>query len=82
MTSTISDKVLELLASVTESDEVFSNPDLPLYDYQILDSLRTVQLIVAIENEFSLKVSLASFDRDSWGTPQKLIADIQCRLQR
>jgi D-alanine--poly(phosphoribitol) ligase subunit 2 len=81
MTSAVSDKVLQLLASVTESDEVFSNLDLPLYDYHVLDSLRTVQLIVAIENAFGLKVSPAAFDRESWGTPRKLVADIQDRLR-
>jgi D-alanine--poly(phosphoribitol) ligase subunit 2 len=81
MTSPVSDKILQLLASVTESDEVFSNLDLPLYDYYVLDSLRTVQLIVAIEDAFGLKVSPAAFDRENWGTPRKLVADIQDRLQ-
>jgi len=82
MTGNLPEKVLQLLASVAESDEVFVNLDLPLYDYHVLDSLRTVQLIVAIENEFGLKVSPAAFDRESWGTPRKLVADIQHRLQR
>jgi len=40
------DKVLQLLASVGETDEVLTNLDLPLYDYQVLDSMRTVQLIL------------------------------------
>ena len=82
MTSAISEKVLQLLASVTDSKEVFSNLDLPLYEYQILDSLRTVQLIVAIEDELGVKVSPAAFDRESWGTPRKLVEDIQHRLQK
>jgi D-alanine--poly(phosphoribitol) ligase subunit 2 len=81
MNATVSEKVLQLLASVTESDEVLSNLDLPLYDYHVLDSIRTVHLIVAIENEFGVSVSPAAFDRESWATPRKLVADIQYRLQ-
>ena len=82
MTSAFSEKVLQLLASVTDSDEVFSDLDLPLYDSHVLDSLRIVQLIVAIEDEFGVKVSPAAFDRESWGTPRRLVADIQDRLQK
>jgi len=74
------DKVLEVLASVAETDEVCKNLDLPLYDLQILDTMKTVELIVMIEEEFGLKVSPAEFERESWRTPRKIIADIQRRL--
>ena len=76
------DKVLQLLVSVAETDEIRNNLDLPLYDYQLLDSMRTVQLILAIEEEFGIKVSPAEFDRESWATPRKIIADLERRLQR
>src|ERR1700747_723618 len=46
MIADFSDKVLQLLASVAETDEVLTNLDLPLYEYQVLDSMRTVQLIM------------------------------------
>ncbi len=81
MISGLSEKVLQLVASVAHTDEVRANLDLPLYDYQILDSITTVELIVRIEEEFGLKVSAAEFERDSWATPRKIIADIQRRLQ-
>jgi len=74
------DKVLQLLASVAETDEVLNNLDLPLYEYQVLDSMRTVQLILMIEEEFGIKVSPAEFERESWRTPRKIIADLQHRL--
>ena len=76
----LSDKVLQVLASVAETDEVRVNLDLPLYDYHLLDSIKTVELIVMIEEEFGLKVSPAEFERESWKTPRKVIADIQRRL--
>jgi D-alanine--poly(phosphoribitol) ligase subunit 2 len=76
----LSDKVLQVLASVAETDEVRVNLDLPLYDCHLLDSIKTVELIVMIEEEFGLKVSPAEFERESWKTPRKIIADIQRRL--
>jgi D-alanine--poly(phosphoribitol) ligase subunit 2 len=80
MISDLPEKVLQLLASVAETDEVRSNLDLPLYDYQVLDSMKTVELIVAIEGEFGLEISPAEFERENWATPRKIVADIQHRL--
>jgi D-alanine--poly(phosphoribitol) ligase subunit 2 len=73
-------KILELLVSVTGTEEVRSNLDLSLYDSHVIDSMQTVQLIVAIEQEFRIQVSPAEFDRESWATPRKIVADIQRRL--
>jgi D-alanine--poly(phosphoribitol) ligase subunit 2 len=79
--SEFANKVLQLLASVGETDEVFTNPDLLLYDYQVLDSMRTVQLILMIEQEFGLKISPAEFERDRWRTPRAVIADLEQRMR-
>jgi D-alanine--poly(phosphoribitol) ligase subunit 2 len=81
ITAEFTDKVLQLLASATETNEVLTNLDLPLYDYQVLDSMRTVQLILMIEDEFGLKISPAEFERERWRTPRAVIADLQQRLQ-
>jgi D-alanine--poly(phosphoribitol) ligase subunit 2 len=81
MISDLPEKVLQLLASVAETDEVRSNLDLPLYDHQVLDSMKTVELIVALEGEFGLEISPAEFERENWATPRKIVADIQHRLQ-
>ena len=81
ITAEFTDKVLQLLASVTETNELLTNLDLPLYDYQVLDSMRTVQLILMIEDEFGLKISPAEFERERWRTPRAVIADLQQRLQ-
>jgi D-alanine--poly(phosphoribitol) ligase subunit 2 len=75
-----SNKVLQLLASVAETDEVRTNLDLPLYEYQVLDSMRTVQLILMIEEEFGLKISPAEFERERWRTPRAVIVDLQQRM--
>ena len=74
------DKILEVLASVAETDEVRANLDLALYDLQILDSMKTVELIVALGREVGVEVSPAEFDREAWATPAKLVADVERRL--
>jgi D-alanine--poly(phosphoribitol) ligase subunit 2 len=74
------DKVIEVLKSVSETDEVQKNPDLALYDLQILDSMKTVQLMVAFTQEFGIDISPAEFERERWATPRKIVADIESRL--
>jgi len=81
MNSGFPKRVLQLLASVTETDEVSINLELPLYECQVLDSIKTVELMIRIEEEFSLKVSPAEFERENWGTPRKIIADLESRIR-
>jgi D-alanine--poly(phosphoribitol) ligase subunit 2 len=81
MIAALSDKLLDLLVSVTGTDEVRTNPELRLYDYQVLDSIKTVELMVTLEEEFSVTVSPAEFEREMWATPRKIVADIERRLQ-
>jgi len=80
MAAPLSDRILSHLASICGTDEVRTNPDLALYEREVLDSMKTVELIVAIEQEFGVYVSPAELDRQAWATPLKIIADIQHRL--
>ena len=75
------EKVLQILTSVTETDEVRTNVELPLYECQLLDSIKTVELMIRVEEEFGLKISPAEFERENWATPLKIIADLENRLQ-
>ena len=74
------DQILDVLARVAETEEVKSNRDLALYDLQILDSMKTVELIVALGQEVGVEVSPAEFDRDAWATPANFLADVKLRL--
>ena len=80
MATATSDQVLDVLARVADTEEVRTNPDLALYDLQILDSMKTVELIVALQQELGVEVSPAEFDRDAWATPAKMVTDVQKRL--
>ena len=78
--STTTDRTLEILAEITETDRVRTEPNLPLFDTGLLDSLGIVTLISRLSEEFGLDISPAEFERDDWATPAKLTADIERRL--
>ena len=80
MTAEKTDLILDVLAEVAETDEVRTNRDLALYDLQILDSMKTVELIVALQREVGVEISPAEFEREAWATPGKLIEDVLRRL--
>ena len=80
MATATNDQVIDVLARVADTEEVRTNPDLALYDLQILDSMKTVELIVALQQEIGVDISPAEFDRDAWATPAKMVADVQKRL--
>jgi D-alanine--poly(phosphoribitol) ligase subunit 2 len=77
---TISDRVLNVLAGVSEIEDVRHEPDVRLYDLQILDSMKTVELIVAFSSEFGVEISPTEFDREEWATPRKIIAYMERKL--
>jgi D-alanine--poly(phosphoribitol) ligase subunit 2 len=74
------DRVIEILKTVSETDEVQKNPNLALYDLEILDSMKTVQLMVAFSQEFGIEISPAEFERERWATPRMIAADIESRI--
>ena len=77
---TVSDRVLKVLVDVSEIEDVRGEPDVRLYDLQILDSMKTVELIVAFSSEFGVEISPAEFDREEWATPRKIISYIERKL--
>jgi D-alanine--poly(phosphoribitol) ligase subunit 2 len=80
MATAIHEQVIDVLARVADTEEVRTNPDLALYDLQILDSMKTVELIVALQQELNVDISPAEFDRDAWATPALMVADVEKRL--
>ena len=80
MATATNEQILDVLARIADTEEVRSNPNLALFDLQILDSMKTVELIVALQTEIGVEISPAEFDRDAWATPAKMVEDVQKRL--
>lgn len=68
------EKVLAILAQVTEVEQVKQDLDLRLYDLGILDSMKTVELIVALSEELGIDISPTEFERTEWATPRAMVA--------
>ena len=78
--SSTAEKTIDILAEVTESERVRSEPDLPLFDTGLLDSLGIVNLIARLSEEFGVEISPAEFEREAWATPAKIAADLERRV--
>lgn len=76
----VAERVLVILARTAETDEVRHDPELRLFDLDVLDSLKTVELMVALSEEFGVEISPAEFERDLWATPSRIVADIERRV--
>ena len=74
-------RILQILSEVTDTRGRDLPEDYRLFDRGLMDSMTTVQLIAVLSEEFGLDISPADFDREAWGTPQLLVADIQRRLR-
>jgi D-alanine--poly(phosphoribitol) ligase subunit 2 len=77
---TISDRVLDVLVGVSELEDVRHEPDVRLFDLQILDSMKTVQLMVGFLSEFGVEISPAEFDREEWATPRKIVSYMERKV--
>lgn len=73
-------RVLDILATVTETAEVRVRPDIDLFETGLLDSLRTVDLIVAMSAEFGIELAPSEFERSEWATPSRIVAYMQQRV--
>jgi D-alanine--poly(phosphoribitol) ligase subunit 2 len=74
------ERVLDILAGIAETDEVQSNPDLLLFDLDILDSLKTVELMVALSEAFGVEIAPSEFEREHWATPRQIVEYMQSRI--
>jgi D-alanine--poly(phosphoribitol) ligase subunit 2 len=75
------DTVLRVLSAVVETDEVVRDQDLPLYELNLLDSLKTVELIVSLAEQCQVDISPAEFEREQWATPRKIIAYVEQKVR-
>ncbi len=76
----IADRVLSRLEEITGTDQVRLDPDLQLFELDLLDSLGMVELLVAISEEFGIDIAPAEIERAEWATPRRIIAYVERRV--
>ena len=76
----VAETVLQILSDIAGTDEVRDNLDLRLFDLAVLDSLKTVELIVALSEAFGVEISPAELEREQWATPQRIVAYVEQRV--
>ena len=74
------ERVTEVLVDVAEDNVVRTDPDIPLFEQDVLDSLRTVDLILALTKEFGVDISPAELDRSLWATPKHIVAFMEAKV--
>lgn len=77
--SSVTDRTLSILETITETDEVRRNSELKLFDNGVLDSLGMVELIVALSKEFGVDISPLEIERQDWETPHKICVYMEGR---
>jgi D-alanine--poly(phosphoribitol) ligase subunit 2 len=76
----VAERVIAVLADVVEDNVVRTDPDIPLFEQDVLDSLRTVDLILALTKEFGVDISPAELDRSLWATPKHIVAFMEAKV--
>ena len=74
------ERVIEVLVDVAEDNVVRTDTDIPLFEQDVLDSLRTVDLILALTKEFGVDISPAELDRSLWATPKHIVAFMEAKV--
>ena len=69
----VSETVLKELEKYTGTDQVRRDLNVDLFGDKLLDSLATVELILALSEDLGMEVSPGEIDREMWATPQKII---------
>ena len=76
----VSEIVLKELEKYAGTDQVQKDLNVDLFGEKLLDSLASVELILALSEDFGIDVSPGEIDRELWATPQKIIGYFEERL--
>lgn len=77
----VSDIILKELEKQTGTDQVRKDLDIELFGEKLLDSLGTVELILALSEGLHIDVAPGEIDREMWATPRKIIDYFEERIK-
>ena len=78
----VSDIVLKQLEKYTGTDQVRKDLDIDLFGERLLDSLASIELVLALSEDFGIDLAPGEVDRQEWATPQKIIDYFEARIRQ
>ena len=76
----LEEKITDLVIEISGEDEIADEPDLDLFEEQVLDSMAAIELLVAIKDEFGVSIAPTELEREEMNTLNKSIARVAERL--
>lgn len=74
------DEVLAAIEAVTGEPAIRDDRGLRLFDLHLLDSLRTIELLVTLSERCGIDLAPSEIDREVWATPDSIIAFMEARI--
>ncbi|EFD89252.1 D-alanine--poly(phosphoribitol) ligase subunit DltC [Oenococcus oeni] len=69
-------EVLAILENILGED-LSNQMDDNYFDNGLMDSMATVDLVLALQDKFGINVPVSEFDRSKWDTPNKVIERVK-----
>lgn len=73
------EKLFEILVRICEDEMVMSNPDIDLFETDLIDSLGFAELLADIEDELGILIAPSEVDRSTFNTPNRILAYLETR---
>jgi D-alanine--poly(phosphoribitol) ligase subunit 2 len=77
-----SEVVLKELEKYTGTDQVRKDLNIDLFGERLLDSLASIELVLALSEDFGLDLAPGEIEREEWATPQKIIDYFEKRAEQ
>ena len=66
-----------ILERICEDDIVRNNPDIDLFETDLMDSLGFAELLADIEDELGILIAPSEVDRSTFNTPNRILAYLE-----
>lgn len=68
--------VLDILKDITGED-LSAKMDENIFDNGLMDSMASVQMLLSLQEKFSIDVPVSEFNRKEWDTPAKIVKKVE-----
>ncbi len=72
--------MLDLLEEVCDDEAVREERDIDLFEAGLLDSMAAIEVLVGIEERFSVEIAPTEVEREEMNTVNKIIHQVELRV--